>query len=377
MNSSRKKTFFIKTLGCKVNQYESQKIRAELLGNGFAEAPAASGADICVINSCTVTHRADREVRRLARQYGASRGSCVVICGCMAETAEDRALISGIDGVRLLAKNSEKSGLVKELCGMFGSPYRGGQGAITEFKGYNRAFVKIQDGCDNRCSYCKVSIVRGRSRSRPEEEIVSEAGTLAEQGYKEIVLTGICAGAWGPDLKPATSLSRLLKRLSGMGGFRLRLSSIEPKYVTEELIAAAAGPGAFCRHFHIPLQSGDDSVLSAMNRGYTAKQFVSLIERIRQAIPGCSFTTDVIVGFPGEGDSNFMNTCGVIRETAPARVHAFTYSPRKGTASFAMKNAPHSAAVKARLKTLEKISKDAAAAYSGQFIGKTVQVLVE
>jgi len=241
---------------------------------------------------------------------------------------------------------------------------------ITFFAGHTRAFVKIQDGCNNSCSYCKVTLVRGKSRSRIEADIIKEAKALAKAGFKEIVLCGICLGAYKPDL------IKLLTELEKIEGIeRIRLSSIELQHVTSALIKKIAASKKLCPHLHIPLQSGDDKILRAMNRRYTIAQFSSKLKSARHLIPSLSFTTDIMVGFPGETDAAFKNTLKAIRTLKPSRCHIFHYSLREGTKAFSMKGQVSPQTAKTRAKQAKDLAAKTSLAYRKRFLGKTVPVL--
>jgi len=323
-----------------------------------------------VINTCTVTANADSDslgaIRRAQRENPQAR---IIVTGCLAE----------LDGNIIKAVGRKISVLKKQRIAH--SAQR-----ITHFKGHTRAFLKIQDGCDNFCSYCKVPLVRGRSRSRPIEEIIQEAEQLAKNGFKEIVLTGICLGAFN-------HLVELLGELEKIAGLlRIRLSSIEPQDVTDKLIAKISDSEKICPHLHIPLQSGDDEILKKMNRKYSAADYLRLIGKIKKRIPQIAITTDVIVGFPQEKEANFKNTIVVIKKILPLRVHIFPYSKREGTSAAvnfkgvsgrrAGLNLPYgdevsAPVVKERILRLKDISEKCALDYKRQFLHKKLNVLIE
>jgi threonylcarbamoyladenosine tRNA methylthiotransferase MtaB len=385
--------FYIHTLGCKVNQYESQAIREALIGAGFEESPARDGADLFVLNTCTVTERADKESRYLVNVFRRSSPAAkIVVTGCCVE--KDAGEFASIPGVTHIVKNSHKDRLTDILSGQhttydlrlktdISSPSK-----ITGFKGHDKAFVKIQDGCDNRCAYCKVPIVRGRSRSRPLRDIVEEVSGLIGNGFKEIVLTGICLGAWGRELDPANiagglgigaaTIADLLKALGRIpGDFRIRLSSIEPRYVTDELIGLVRDNRRICRHFHIPLQSGDDDILKLMNRPYTSSEYMALADRIRGSIDGVAITTDLMIGFPGETTARFRRSVDFLRNLSPARTHIFTFSRRPGTAAYDMDGDPGSSELRRRYCEAEGVALNASYLFARSFIGRSLEVLAE
>ena len=250
--------------------------------------------------------------------------------------------------------------------------------SITDFKDHEKAFVKIQDGCSNFCSYCKVPSVRGSAVSRPLKDVVGEVRTLLLKGFKEIVLTGICLGAWGSDLQENKSIMDVLKALNDIeGDFRIRLSSIEPKYVTDELVAYIAGNNRICRHLHIPIQSGDDDILAKMNRPYTALQLKDMIAGAKKAIEGVGITTDILVGFPGESDKNYRNTVSLIKEILPVKTHIFPFSKRDGTAASSMGQDVPCEVVKNRCQGMKIAAVTASYLYRDGFRGKCVDVLTE
>jgi len=421
MNSPGKSpTFIVRTVGCKVNQYESQAMREALMSAGFREVTDGEKSDFYVINSCTVTHKADRDTRSLIRRFNKTNpDGKIIVAGCYAEMEKDRELLKGMPGVSALVRNSEKEKIAEILSlsgGVSdGAPYasspgkresiggqildprfsrrhyvwrgpaipkatagRGDDRSITGFTGRDRAFVKVQDGCNHRCSYCKVSLVRGPSKSRCAEGVLKEIKNLVSSHFKEIVFTGVCLGAWGKDFQKKESLAGLLEEAVRVAGdFRIRLSSIEPGYVSDELIRAVKSQPKICKHLHIPLQAGDDRVLGLMNRPYTGKKFLRLIEKIRRAVPDIALTADVMAGFPGEGERNFINTFDVIRKIRPSRVHVFPYSKRDGTRAADYKGEPDKKEKSARVRKLIELGKGFSREFAESFIGKTEFALIE
>ena len=340
------KKFRIQTLGCKVNQYESQAIREKLLARGMKEAGPAEKAQLCVVNTCIVTAKAQREssyaVRFLRRR---NPGAKIVVTGCQ-------------------VKNKNK----KALCA----------DRITYFEGRTRAFLKIQDGCDNFCSFCAVPLARGKPVSKSLEQVEQEARGLARAGYKEIVLTGICIGKYGRELKPPSSLSEVVTALERIEGIeRIRISSIEPQDVTGALVDKLARSKKLCPHLHIPLQSGDDVILKRMNRKYTGKEFVSLVTALRRRVKDFALSTDVIVGFPGEGEQQFRNTLKTLKRVSPMRVHIFPFSPRPGTRAGLGEAGAGSQLVKERAGALAELAESLRSAYLGKFRGRSMEILVE
>lgn len=353
------------TLGCKVNQYETQKIREGFLQRGFKESGNGDPADICVINTCTVTHQADADSLNFIRR--ALKGNpCakIIVTGCLSEL--DAKRIRDISRKIAIVKNRKKESISARL--------------ISHFAGHARAFLKVQDGCDNFCSYCKVPLVRGRSRSRGIQAIIREARALVKHGHREIVLCGICLGSYGKDLAGKPGLVELIDRLEQIDGLaRIRLSSIEAHDVSDDLVEKMAHSEKLCRHLHIPLQSGDDEVLKKMNRRYDVSGYLTVITKIRQRVPDAGISTDVLVGFPGEGERNFKNTLEVVKKIAPLRVHAFPYSNRKGT--FAGDNLAcdeiKPLLVKARLARLKDAAEACASRCRKASLGAAMIVLIE
>ena len=370
--------FAIKTLGCKVNQYEGQVLRENLLHFGFRES-GIQDADLVIVNSCTVTEQADiktvKSIRRVKRE---NPGAKVFVTGCYAVFKEDMERLQSLSEVHMVVPGRDKLKLPRILGSLFGvdrSDERAKE-QISGFSSHTRAFIKIQDGCDQDCSYCKVSLVRGPSRSRDERDILTEASRLIEADYREIVLTGICLGAWRGS--NGQSVSDLLKKIDKLpGNFRARLSSVEPNHIDDSLIGEIAGSRKICRHLHISLQSGSDRVLNAMNRKYTTGQFSRLVGRIRERIPFIGLTMDVIVGFPGEGEKDFERTLGFIRKIKPSRLHVFRYSDRKGTRSFRSSGKVPSETAKSRAERLIKVGNELQAEFCSRFVGREVDVLVE
>jgi len=351
-------TFIIKTLGCKVNQYESEIMRENLLKNGYAESSDKEFAEFYIINSCTVTHRADRDARRLIRHFNKINPDAgIIVAGCYAESDNDRKILATLPGVMHILKNKEKDKVGDVLKSHNKDEPLNFKSALRQFKDHDRVFIKIQDGCNHGCSYCKVALVRGASRSRSENEILDEVRNVLGKGCKEIVLTGICLGAWGMDLEKPLDISYILKKIKNIDGdYRIRLSSIEPAYVTGELIDLVYSSDNICKHFHIPLQSGDDRILRMMQRGYNTKKFEALLKKIRKKMPNAGFTTDLMIGFPGEDDKIFGMTYKFIKKIKPSRIHIFSYSEREGTLAFNFKNIINNATIKNRINLIKKLS---------------------
>jgi threonylcarbamoyladenosine tRNA methylthiotransferase MtaB len=372
----KNKTFYIKTLGCKVNQYESQVIREKFLGKGYLESDSIDEADVCVFNTCTVTSTSDSKSLRFIRNAVKRKNKCVVVTGCMAE--DDKLDISGLSGAKVIVKNKDKYRIPEiieeDRDHASGSAFSG----ISGLKGHSRVFVKIQDGCNNACSYCKVRIVRGRSVSRDFNDVLREITDLINNGLKEIVLTGICLGAYGRDLLKDVNLAVLIDRLCGIeGDWRLRLSSIEPKDVTDDIVEMFQKHKKFCRHLHVPFQSGDNDVLKRMNRPYKREDYLKMLYKVKKAVPDISISTDIMVGFPGETESCFRNTLDFIREVCPMRVHVFPFSKRNGTEAYFYKDDVTEFVKKEREARLSCLAEGLFKESVNKISGKTVEVLVE
>jgi len=375
-------TFQILTFGCKVNQYESQAISELFLREGFRQIDNGLSADIYVLNTCTVTQKTDEECLRLTRQLiRRNPQSKIIVTGCFIQDDRNIEKVKNLSWSNLIiAKNSEKSRLPHIVLGKDEQSRASCERDlyISDFFNHSRAFLKIQDGCSNSCSYCKIPLVRGASRSRDPGLILDEAKRLIDKGFKEIVLCGICLGAFGKDLIPKIELTDLIEDLENINAdFRIRLSSIEATDVTPRLIEKMGSSKKICRHLHIPFQSGDDKTLSLMNRKLKSDDYKRLIEFIRKKIPDIAITSDIMVGFTGEEKESFQNTLNFVNQISPSRLHIFPYSPRPGTASFSFPNRPTEKVVKERMGTLSLLAREFSYNYRKIFINKTVRVLVE
>jgi threonylcarbamoyladenosine tRNA methylthiotransferase MtaB len=369
------------TLGCRLNQYETQAMREQFQKAGFEETESSSEANVFVLNTCTVTNDSDRTSRYLIRKFHRENPDAqIVVTGCYVEKNE--AEIKNIPGVSLTVLNRQKSEMIRllESCASFDLPSKRTYTplSITQFEGHRRAYVKIQDGCNHACSFCKVVLVRGASRSRFMDDVIDEARRLTDNGYREIVLTGIQLGAYGYDLKKHQMLPELLERLCQVPGMgRIRLSSIEPTDVTDELIEAMTSFEQICPHLHIPLQSGSDVILERMNRRYRRDFYGDLIRRIKSRVPDFILTADVMIGFPGEGDLEFEETVQILEESEPYKLHIFPYSPREGTRAAKFQDAPDAQTVKQRREALLVLEEKWKENIQRQYVGRTVKVLIE
>lgn len=371
-------TFRLVTLGCKVNQYETQHVREALARSGHVEAAAGEPAELCVVNTCTVTHEGDAKSRQAIRRlHQHSPNARLVVMGCYASRAPDE--VRRLPGVEAVL--TDKARLAEGLAPFGVTDWPAG---ISRFDGHQRAFVKVQDGCLLDCAYCIIPSVRPNLRSRSIEEITEEVARLVESGYQEVVLTGVHLGHYGLDLskgRPRDGRRRLWHLLDALaaqpGDFRIRLSSLEAAEARDDLIAAMARHPRVCPHLHLCLQSGSDRVLKAMRRRYTAGGLLARVARIRQALDEPALTTDVIVGFPGESEADFAQTCRVVREAGFSRLHVFSYSPRAGTPAARQRDDVPPAVKAARRRRLVELGRELAEAYDRRLIGRTLDVLVE
>lgn len=367
------------TLGCKVNQYETELVREGLVGIGYADASEAESADLCVVNTCTVTAEGDAKsrqaIRRLAKENPASR---IVVMGCYATRApEEIAKLPNVAEVvtdkREIPDLLGRFGVIDNPTGVLGNGSR------------KRAFVKVQDGCLLRCSFCIIPTVRPNMYSRPLPEIVREVQGLVERGYREIVLTGIHLGHYGVDFsrdRPKadwTRLSHLLHRLAAIpGDFRIRLSSIEATEVTRELIGVMRDHGdRVAPHLHISMQSGSDSVLRRMRRRWGSQRFLDRCQLLKDELDRPAITTDIIVGFPGETEAEFVDTLAVSRAAGFSKIHVFSYSQRKGTPAAEMPNQVPRQVKLERGRRLEALAEELRDEYYRTLIGSRLRVLVE
>lgn len=381
----------ITTLGCKVNQSESDAIAKELESSGWLPAGQGEASEIVIINTCTVTQKASMQSRQAVRQaVRAHSHSRIVVTGCYAQT-EPQTILK-IKGVRCVIGNADKHRIPEIIAA--GQNAASGQAlspcndirqaqplkpALTGVSGSRtRPFLKIQDGCSAFCSYCIVPYARGPGRSLRVDDVLDAVKKLSNAGYREVVLTGVHLGHYGRDLNPETSLCELLKSIeSSDSSARVRLSSIEPLELTEDLITCVAGPSRFCDHFHIPLQSGDNFILEKMRRPYRAVDFSNLVAKIRRRIPDAAIGVDALIGFPGETDAAFRNTYELIRELSITYLHVFPFSARPGTpaAGYPGRVAPNT--IKKRCAQLRELGKAKRLEFYRRFIGKRLEVLVE
>ncbi len=388
-------TFSIKTLGCKVNQFESETLEQALVNQGFCPS-GGDEADICIINTCTVTQKASMQSRQAIRQaIRANPGARILVTGCYAQTEPEA--IQKVAGVHDIVGHGDKSSIPEKLFLTESQrPAAEGHDGATQphpnlapsafshkssafpLQGRTRPFLKIQDGCNAFCSYCIVPYARGRSQSMPVASVLESIREQKTDGIHEIVLAGIHLGHYGLDLKPRTCLTDLLTAIEAAGLMeRIRLSSIEPAEVSDELIDRVAGSQVFCHHFHIPLQSGDNGVLKRMNRPYARELFQDIVQKIHARIPDAAIGADVLVGFPGESDAAFDQTISLIEALPVTYLHVFPFSPRKGTPAHDFADQiPHSI-VKTRCSDLRALGKAKKKCFYRSHIGKEMEILIE
>ncbi len=381
------------TLGCKINQFDTALMQSSVMqGNDFSVVSFDDEADIYVINTCTVTGKSDAESRRTVRRaFMKNRNARIVVTGCYAQTNPQE--IAEIPGVSAVIGNFEKLSLRDYLGHEHDPASDAGNNVhvsdisvassmhmpvIEGFRDKTRAILKIQDGCDSRCSYCIVPFARGASRSLAPDDVIEQARSLCGKDYREVVLSGVHLGGYGRDLSPKTSLSDVMSRiLSETDIQRIRLSSIEPREVTDELIELMAGEERICRHFHIPLQSGDDRILHMMNRNYDSAYYEGLIMKISDRIQDAGIGCDVMVGYPGEEDNHFESTYRLIDKLPLSYLHVFAYSPREGTGAFSRKETVKGNVKASRSAILRRLGEEKNLCFKRANQGKTVEVLVE
>lgn len=370
------KKFKIVSLGCRTNQYEAQAYQDQLEALGYIQANEDEIADISIVNTCTVTESADSSSRHEIRQLAKNNpGHQLIVTGCYAERQPN--VVSQIGGVTHVVPNKDKEKLLAAILPDVELP----EFSIKRFDSHTRAFVKVQDGCNSFCTYCIIPYVRGRSRSRPIDDILREVESLITNGFKEVVLTGINIGDFDGNSaegeKPVclADLVRAVDKIPGLE--RLRVSSIDPDEVDDNLLDAIITGRRTCRSMHIVLQSGSNVILKRMNRKYTRQIFMDTADRLRAACPDFTFTTDIIVGFPGETDSDFNETLDVMREIQFAKVHMFPYSDRPRTKSALMPNKVPQEVIRERKHEVLKVAEQIAFELRENYVGRRMSVLTE
>jgi len=377
------------TLGCKVNQYETDVLAGLFRQRGYEVVDFDDSAEVYVINTCSVTHLGERKSRQMIRRAVRNRpDATVVVTGCYAQLSPDE--LEAIDGVDVIVGTQDRWQIVDmaesaaaggEKITAVGDIMAAGQFEdipLFSFPGRTRAFLKIQEGCTNYCTYCIVPYARGPLRSRSLASTIEEAGRLVSAGFKEIVLTGIHLGAYGRETASLDSLTGVVKALLVNSGIiRLRLSSLESVEVSDEIIDLMGRDDRLCPHLHLPLQAGDDQILQAMHRHYTTDEYRKLAVRIQASVPDIAISTDIIVGFPGETDLQFANTLAFVNSLDFARIHVFPYSPRQGTPAAAYSGQVPEQEKKRRAHALQVLAEKKAADFQRRFIGREFAVLLE
>lgn len=388
------------TLGCKVNQYETNGMMQKFMDKGYEIVDFDEKADIYIINTCTVTNMSDRKSRQMLRQAKKiNKDALVVACGCYAQVAQDE--VKAIKEIDLVLGTNEKKDIVSYLEDYLDNKKIDGnyenkivaENSITDdvmknliyddfgdvtFTEKTRAVIKVQDGCDRYCTYCLIPYARGRIRSRKPESVISEVTKIAQNGIKEVVITGIHVASYGKDFESKYELIDLLEEINKVPGIeRVRLGSIEPLLISEEFMERFSKLDKMCHHFHLSLQSGCDETLKRMNRRYSCAEFKKIVDRIRKYFVDSILTTDVIVGFPGETDEEFNKTVEFLRNIKFYKMHIFKYSPRRGTVAEKMKDQVSSEIKDERSKVLLEMSDENEKDYQKSYLGKTVKVLFE
>ena len=374
-NDKPKPTIAVDSLGCKINQAEIENLARQLINAGYTLVSPAARADIYILNSCTVTHIADRKTRQKLRGFHRLNADArLMVTGCYAERTPGE--LQALDGVGLVIGNDKKSDIIKLIESIEYTDKATPTHSPKLFKESRRtrSFIKIQDGCHNFCAYCIVPLVRSREESVPADLIITEIITRINEGFQEVVVTGTEIGQYQHD---NTNLKQLIERILAETDIpRIRLSSLQPPEITLDLVALWQDT-RLCPHFHIALQSGSDSVLSRMKRRYTADEYRRTVALIRDKVPDVAITTDVIVGFPGESDAEFRETLGFCRTLQFARIHVFTYSPRPGTAAAVMTPTVSSAVKKVRSQNMLALADESAQGFRDSYSGRIMEVLFE
>ena len=393
-----KKVAFI-TLGCKVNQYETNAMAQKFIEKGYEVVEHTEYADIYVINTCTVTNMSDRKSRQMLRRVKElNKKAIVVACGCYVQVAKEE--LEKIEEVDLILGNNEKNNIV-ELVEKFIEKLEKEekveevenvmeQKEFVEFGNVlytekTRAVIKVQDGCDRFCTYCIIPYARGRVRSRKPENVISEIEKISKEGIKEVVITGIHIASYGKDFKGFKEegkkeyrLIDLLEEINKIEGIeRIELGSLEPLLITEEFVSRLKKLEKICHHFHLSLQSGCDETLKRMNRRYTAEQFKEIVKILRNTYKDVVLTTDIIVGFPGETEEEFEKTYTFLKEVEFYKMHVFKYSPRKGTKAAQMKGQIDGKVKEERSQKLIELSNENEKRYNQRYVGKKVEILFE
>lgn len=376
------------TLGCKVNQYETEAMAELFEKDGYEIVHEDEIADVYVINTCTITNLGDRKSRQFIRRAKNKNPEAVIaVVGCYAQTAPEEVM--GIDEVDIVIGTKDRNKIVElshqviekrekiNIVTDIMKQHEFEEMKIENIEGKTRAFLKIQEGCNQFCSYCIIPYARGPIRSRKLDAVLSEVEKLSKNGFKEVVLTGIHVASYGKDIGEIRLIDVIEKVHEVVGIERIRLSSIEPTIMTKDFLDRLIKLPKVCDHFHLSLQSGSDSVLKRMNRKYTTKEYKKIAELIREYMPNVGITTDIIVGFPGETEEEFIETCKFVDDIGFSRIHVFPYSPRKGTPASRHKNQISGDIKHQRSKELIKIGEENTQKFNNKFIGTTLNVLFE
>ncbi|AOY77564.1 tRNA (N(6)-L-threonylcarbamoyladenosine(37)-C(2))-methylthiotransferase MtaB [Clostridium formicaceticum] len=376
------------TLGCKVNQYETQAMSELFEKAGYEIVADTQAADVYVINTCTVTNIGDKKSRQFIRRVKRSNPDAIIgVVGCYAQTAPEEVL--EVEGVNIVIGTNDRSKIVDlvescepgEKINMVDDIMKVKEFeemSIRDIKEKTRAFLKIQEGCNQYCAYCIIPYARGPIRSRKKLEVIQEIKDLTANGFKEVVLTGIHVASYGKDFKEKNALTDLLKEVNAIDGLeRIRLSSLEPTLFTDDFLQQLSSLSKVCEHFHLSLQSGCDKILKRMNRKYTTGEYREIVKKIRQVYPLVALTTDIIVGFPGETEEDFQETYDFVKEMAFSSIHVFKYSPRKGTPAADFKEQVEGKTKHLRSEKLIALGNQLQTNYYQQFIGKVKTVLFE
>ena len=381
--------FYILTLGCKVNAYESSAMREILIEHGYKEVEENEVSDICIINTCSVTHVSDAKSRQMIRKMIKLNPNCIIaVVGCYSQMFKD--VVKDIEGVNIVIGTKYRNKIhelieeykltKKQIVKVddYDPKQKFENMNVTPFLEMTRAYLKIQDGCNNFCTYCIIPFARGPQRSRDKEDIFNEVDSLLNKGYKEIVLTGIHTGSYGFENKEyrlSDLINDLIIKFPNL--YRIRISSIEVIEIDDKLIDLISNKKVVVDHLHIPLQAGSDEILKLMNRRYNIEYFKNIINKIREKVPNIAITTDVIVGFPNETDELFNKTVENIKEINFAQLHVFPYSPRKGTIAASMANQIDPKIKKERVQTLMNLSRKLNGAYIEKYLNQELDILFE
>lgn len=384
------KQFFIQTLGCKVNQFESDAIAIELEKQGWIQVADSKQADVLIVNTCAVTSKAGMQSRQTIRKIIRENPDAkVLVTGCHAQTEPE--LIRKIENVTHVVSNADKNRIARHILDLCDADFEfsfkpADHTPAHKFKSFKetvygrmtRAYLKIQDGCNAFCTYCIVPHARGSSVSMPQNEVMQQLSALHEKGFKEVILSGIHIGLYGLDLKPSLTLTGLLEKINARKPVhRIRISSIEPAELTSQIIKLAEPGNIICDHFHVPLQSGDDGILTKMKRPYTSATFEKVINNIHEVLPDAGIGVDTLIGFPGEDDAAFENTYKLMEKLPITYLHVFPFSPRKGTPAFHFKSKVPSDVIKERCARMRELDKQKRMNFIMRQMGKPLEALVQ